>query len=1112
MKRLVGTVIASLTSFALILGGSGVAVASQNTPPKPRFVAGAMRSLHSTPARNSTPTSGGSVSQLIIRTANGKRASSAILASATAYSGGIAAKAIRTLPSGMTVLRFAHPLGATTARRVTSLLTARADVAWAQPDHHFVALGTSPVPDPDPYFDSQWDLWDTTYTNPNGGYSVRAPQAWQHERGNNNVVVAILDTGITPHSELDGAIIDTGRRDRGYKIPYGYDFISDPFIANDNDPNPVVTDSRDANPLDDGDWVTADDVTTHGANTKYGCSRVDTSSWHGTHVAGTIAAAQNTQGISGIAPGVTLEPVRVLGKCGGEESDIIDAIEWASGHAVVGVPANAHPASVINMSLGGPGMCSAGLQTAIDDARAAGTSVVVAAGNDSTDITAVDDYTGSSPGDCTGVISVSATGRAGELAQYSNYGTAPGAITIAAPGGDDFGASGTDNILSTWWNSPDSLTNIPNGPDGGDTYAFMAGTSMATPHVAAVVALMQSHVTTPLTPSQVAQRLRETATPVPASSGCTVIHCGAGILNAGAALATVPSAPDYINATPLPNSEIRLTWSRPSWGGSPILNYVVEQSTDAGQTWQASTSAAPSAQGPDMVATVTGLNQATNYRFRVSAVNQLNQGNPANYQWATMSSDITTQVSPLIPDQVAQPTVVGGVEKFKVTWGAPTGGATPTGYRISYHRRNDAGPWTTIVPDLPLSTRSYTYTPWPRAALAAGTYDIRVSAVRGASPGPASLSGAASITALAQTGTTSATVLRPARDGYQDSVTLRASSNAPRSGVVRIRNSAGRVVMSWPLSATPTWSASWNGKTSAGIQVPYGTYTIEFLRPVRATTSALISRRTINVMSSQAAIPSVTLVSDTVYPVKDGYLDSIPIRASAVVPSTYTLDILDKGSVIYHRTYTRRMTLTVSWNGTNDRVRVLPVGAYTLRITAHGADGKPTVKLRRVLVSSKHAIPKPFSLQFTAGDAMMAYSSGVNLVDGDTGVQIDGGDDPTTATVEVNLATFTQKLPASVLPPSSVVVTACSTHTDNSAGNLAYVGYFSGAPDNPYLSRTWAYPLGDPAGCYRAKATAPSFALVNGYAQIWVGNGSLPGHRWTVNSFKISGVSYVLVP
>lgn len=1133
MKKFVGTAVSALVAGSLVVASATTALAAPTTPSAPTSsnltTAGELTAPSNLtqvglaePQQLAVPpkTTATSVRQMIVKTTNGKLATASITQGATEYSGGVTATTVRRLPSGMSVLRFAKPISAATARKVSAQLTARSDVAWAQPDHHFVTLGASPVAVTDPFFTKQWDLWDTSYATPNGGYSVKAPLAWQHERGSSNVVVAILDTGIAPHPELANAVIATGNTDGGYPIPYGYDFITDPFIANDNDPvyhvpsTPTggMPSSRDANPLDAGDWVTSADVANYGTTTDYGCSRVDDSSWHGTHLAGTIAAAQNTQGISGIAPNVKIEPIRVLGKCGGSESDIIDAIEWASGHAVANAPVNTHPAQVINMSLGGPGFCSAGLQLAIDDARAAGTTVVVAAGNDGTDINAIDQYSGSSPGDCSGVIAVSATGRAGELAQYSNYGTAPGAITIAAPGGDDFSVAGTDNILSTWWNSP---TNLTSGTHGTDDYAYMAGTSMATPHVAAAVALIQSHVSTPLTPNQVAQRLRETAAPFPAGTGCSITRCGAGILNVGAAIPTVPSASDYVTATPLASDDIRLAWTRPNWGGSPILSYVIEFSTDSGQTWQSATATTPSVQGTDMVSTVTGLIDATSYRFRVAAVNQLNQGTPSDYNWATMLTDVTTVATPSLPPQVAQPRVVGGVEKFTVMWDAPIQvpgvGATPTGYRIYFHRRGTSAAWTTVSSLLSAAARSYTYTPWPNSALPAGIYDVRVSALSGSTPGPVSVSGASSVATLDQTATTSATTIRPAKDGFQDTVTLRATSNAPRAGNVRIRNSAGAVVMSWTLPATSNWSAVWSGKNAQGVRVPNGSYRVDFMRPIRSAASQLLRTSTLIVTSSQAAIPTITLSSGTVYPHRDGYLDSIPIKASAVVPSTYKLDIVDKGRVIYHRTYSRRLNLSVPWNATDDRGRVVSAGAYTLRITAQGLDGKPTVRLRKVAVSPRRAIPRTFSLQFDAAPAMRARTSGVTKVDSLKAVQIDGGDDPsTTQALELNVATFTRSLPTSILTPTSVVVSACTTHLDNTAADNAFLGYFSGAPDSPEITADFSYQMGDAAGCYSAKADAPGFAIVGNTVQFWVGNASLPGNTWTVNSFKVTGVSYSL--
>ncbi|MEE7566353.1 S8 family serine peptidase, partial [Xanthomonas sp. Kuri4-3] len=182
----------------------------------------------------------------------------------------------------------------------------------------------------------------------------------------------------------------------------------------------------------------------------------------GTHVAGTIAAVTNNAvGVAGTAYNAKIVPVRVLGRCGGYTSDIADAIVWASGGSVSGVPANANPAEVINMSLGGSGTCSTTYQNAINGAVSRGTTVVVAAGNSATNVSS------SVPANCANVIAVAATTSAGAKASFSNYGTG---IDVSAPG---------QGILSTL----NSGTTTP----GNASYASYNGTSMAAPHVAGVV-------------------------------------------------------------------------------------------------------------------------------------------------------------------------------------------------------------------------------------------------------------------------------------------------------------------------------------------------------------------------------------------------------------------------------------------------------------------------------------------------------------------------------------------------------------------------------------------------------------------------------------------------
>jgi serine protease len=360
-------------------------------------------------------------------------------------------------------------------------------VAYAEPDTKLYAIAAAPD---DTYFANyQWDLFEG---NTASTYGIDALTAWDYSRGA-GVNVAVIDTGITVHPDLAGQTVA------------GYDFISTASVANDGG-------GRDADPSDPGDW--------------YGTS---SSSWHGTHVTGTIVAlTNNTTGIAGIAPEAKVQPVRVLGTGGGYTSDIADAVIWASGGTVSGVPANPTPSRVLSLSLGGTGTCGATMQNAINGAVGRGSVVVVAAGNSNANAS------GFSPANCANIITVAATDRTGARASFSNYGTM---VEIAAPG---------VSMISTL----NTGTTVPAQP----TYAQYSGTSMATPHVSGIVALMLA-ANPSLTPAQVLLALQQTAHGF-GGAGCSA-GCGAGIANAGAAVAlaatgVIPTPTPAPTASPTP--------------------------------------------------------------------------------------------------------------------------------------------------------------------------------------------------------------------------------------------------------------------------------------------------------------------------------------------------------------------------------------------------------------------------------------------------------------------------------------------------------------------------------------------------------------------------------
>ncbi|HEX4872994.1 MAG TPA: S8 family peptidase [Nevskiaceae bacterium] len=390
---------------------------------------------------------------------------------------GLELRALREVATGGQVIRLqGRRLEAAELQTLLATLAADPLVEYAEEDRLLKPLLTPN----DSRYNEQWHYFEAT-----GG--LNAPAAWDITTGA-GVVVGVLDTGYRPHVDLAGNIVG------------GYDFISDTFVSVDGN-------GRDSDATDPGDWYSNDAC---GAG-----SGSSSSSWHGTHVAGTIAALTNNgSGVAGVAFGAKVLPLRVLGRCGGYTSDIADAMIWGSGGSVSGLPANPNPAKVLNLSLGGGGACDATSQAAINSARSRGTVVIVAAGNEN------QNASNSSPANCTGVVTVAATNRSGGRAYYSNFGTV---VDVAAPGGAMSSATDPNGVLSTY----NSGTQGP----GSDSYAFSQGTSMATPHVAGVAALM--HAVKPgITPDEVESLLKSTSRSFPA----TCSGCGSGIVNALAAV------------------------------------------------------------------------------------------------------------------------------------------------------------------------------------------------------------------------------------------------------------------------------------------------------------------------------------------------------------------------------------------------------------------------------------------------------------------------------------------------------------------------------------------------------------------------------------------------
>jgi len=434
--------------------------------------------------------------------ANGKQSAQAVPLSSDklkvmSRKAGVQLTHLRAMSGGAHVLKLPRAMSETETQAIVRRLRAMPEVEYVEPDriqHHMR------IPNDSQYV-NQWHY----KANSDEVGAVNLPAAWDVTTGSATIAVAVVDTGILPHEDLAGRTLP------------GYDFVSEDapgifFSANDGS-------ARDSDPTDPGDWVTEYEyfgITSLGFFTD--CYPTD-SSWHGTHVAGTIGAAtNNARGVAGVNWISKLLPVRVLGKCGGLTSDIVDGMRWAAGLPVAGVPNNPNPARVLNLSLGGTEPCGMTYQNAINEIVAAGAVVVVAAGNEN------DDVATSSPANCNGVIAVAATNRSGSRASYSNFGSL---VKIAAPGGEKTYFSDPNGVLST----------LNNGKvlAQSDDYQYYDGTSMATPHIAGIVSLMLS-VNPGLSSAQILSIIQSTARAFPAGSSCTTALCGAGIINAAAAV------------------------------------------------------------------------------------------------------------------------------------------------------------------------------------------------------------------------------------------------------------------------------------------------------------------------------------------------------------------------------------------------------------------------------------------------------------------------------------------------------------------------------------------------------------------------------------------------
>jgi serine protease len=438
---------------------------------------------------------------------------------ALAARNGLTLLEVRHIVSGMHLMQVQPQPGGETVARTLARLRADGQVEYAEIDQRRYAQAT---PD-DPLFVNQWYLQNAQPS------ATDAVTAWNTTSGSPGLVIADLDTGVRfDHPDLRAATAN--------RLLPGYNMISNPAVANNSY-------GRGADASDPGDWVSAADL----KNPLFAGCTVTNSSWHGTRTAGILGAiTDNDTGIAGMTWEGWIEPVRVLGKCGGYDSDIIAGMAWAAGNAVDGVPDNPYPAQIINMSLGAVGSCPASYQQIVDELLSEGVLVVVSAGNEGGPVDA--------PANCAGVAGIAGLRQAGTKVGYSSLGPE---IALSAPAGNCVNTGAGQPCLFSILTTTNSGTTTPETNTYTNDYNFNVGTSFSAPVVSGIAGLMlgvngnlragqliarlQAGATTPF---PVSTDAGVTACHVPAGAGdlqtsecnCTTDTCGAGMANAQGAV------------------------------------------------------------------------------------------------------------------------------------------------------------------------------------------------------------------------------------------------------------------------------------------------------------------------------------------------------------------------------------------------------------------------------------------------------------------------------------------------------------------------------------------------------------------------------------------------
>ncbi|MFN8169720.1 MAG: hypothetical protein U0S36_13180 [Candidatus Nanopelagicales bacterium] len=425
------------------------------------------------------------------------------------------------------------------------------------------------------------------------------------------------------------------------------------------------------------------------------------------------------------------------------------------------------------------------------------------------------------------------------------------------------------------------------------------------------------------------------------------------------------------------------------------------------------------------------------------------------------------------------------------TWPEPANGPADAGYLVRV-RAQDSSLVTKVV----TTERSAS------CDVGAGTFVVAVSALTVDGETPEAASAPVVVRAQARSLDVSAAVVRPYRDGFQDSVRVVASSAFPASGSIEVVGPTGRSVRAYPLATGTDWTVGFDGRSATGAALPPGVYQLRL-----DLDGATVATRTVTVASSQAATPSRRWSAPRLYPVRDGYRDSVQLVVSAGVPATMSVVITavtgaGKGRVYGKGVLSRRLTGTFTWKG-RWRGRTAPAGTYRAVVRVQGGEGSARTASTTIRVSDLRRVVESFDYTVAARKSLQRMAYGGFVAGSDAGGQRLRG--CTTAGCQPDMGLYASTLPASVSFYAGVKVTACVRVTSGKpAGRFSYTNAVGGV-----VGPIYSFAGGGP-GCY-VPSVAPGTS-VTGRTIHWLAANVDVRSRSVIDVayFRITGRRYVL--